>query len=384
MRKSFLSEVNITNKTRNSMKLSLASGKPAVETVVSAEAMEAATEGYFEAKETLAQIALENLELGQVISNIDFCVTALQKSDDPEKTVEVLDLVSSCEGLIETVDGKLTAQAAIEGLGDVMKGAWEKIKEFFAKLAEMAKKLYRSITEGASAKKVEEESAVAENAPDGIAKEKFDAERAMVTQKQFEEREKAMEAYVKDIQGSNKDISEMLVKLSAAKDDKAAAELVAKLNGVLEKSEQSDAKYDEFCKKLDQVVSNTKAYSLEEAGWGDLKIRDIGKKIKYLWNKGPCAAEIKTLEKLIDEANKAIKQFDGQEFIDQKTRREIIKAANKSIHVYNRRLTYLVNHNKWYWKVLWVITGSCRIVGRKSWELTKSGANWTWKKITRK
>ena len=337
---------------------------------------------YCEAKEIIAQAGVESLELTQVLNNIDFVASKLHDSKEPEKIMETLDVVASCEGLIEMVDGKLPVDKAVEGLGDLMKSAWEKILKFFGMLADACKKVANAITSGAKAKEIEEESSILEEVPDGAAAEKQQNPIKVVTPEQFEAHEKEFAKYAEGAKADSKAIHDLLTKI--ATNPKDAGSLVAKLEETLTKADSANAQFAELSKKIDEVAQNTKAYSLEEAGWKDLKIRDIGKKIKYLWSKGPAATEIKELEKLIEAEKASIAKMKDITFTDEGARNKIIKASNKAIRVYQAQLNNYIKHNHWYWKTWWVIKGCVKGALKGSWSLIKKGSRWTWNKVAKK
>lgn len=348
-------------------------------TVFTDEMLAQAHADYCDAKEIIAQAGVESLELTQVLNNIDFVASKLRDSKEPEKMMDALDVVASCEGLIEMVNGKLPVDKAVEGLGDLMKSAWEKIVKFFGMLADACKKVANAITSGAKAKEIEEESSILEEVPDGAAKEKQSAPVKVVTPEQFDAHEKAFSKYAEGAKADTKAIHDLLSKI--ANDPKNAGSLVSKLEETLSKADSANAQFAELSKKIDQVAENTKAYSLEEAGWKDLKIRDIGKKIKYLWNKGPAATEIKELEKMIKAEQAMINKMKDITFTDEKARNAVIKASNKAIHCYQAQLNNYIKHNHWYWKTWWVIKGCVKGALKGSWKLIKNGSRWTWENI---
>ena len=73
-------------------------------------------------------------EVDAVMTNLDFCIASLKKSDDPQKVMKILDLGKSCEELMHISADKIDAKIAMEGLGEAVKKAWKAFKEFIKKI----------------------------------------------------------------------------------------------------------------------------------------------------------------------------------------------------------------------------------------------------------
>lgn len=107
--------------------------KPGVSSVIVTDKLEMTT-AECEALETLYAAGFHLDKLSRVIDNANFALAWLNSADDKKSVVDMLELEKSCEGLIAKIDGELTAEAAVEGIGEALGRAWEAIKSWLEKL----------------------------------------------------------------------------------------------------------------------------------------------------------------------------------------------------------------------------------------------------------
>jgi chromosome segregation ATPase len=206
--------------------------------------------------------------------------------------------------------------------------------------------------------------------PDGVGSVKLDEPLAGVpTEKSFQEREKAFEARLSEMKDENKKLLDAFNKATAktAESEKNLAEM----QKILEASAKKDDNYAKVVEKIDELAKNTKAYSLEEAGWGDLKIKDIGKKLKYIWNRGPLANDIKMLQQQITDAQNQVNKIKLE--ADTPYRAAIISHTNQYIAKLRKDLQTCINHNRWHKHLFAVLKTAVKKGLKKLWSGTKSG-----------
>jgi len=174
-----------------------------------------------EALETLYAAGFQLDSISRVIDNANFALAWLNSADDKKSVVDMLELEKSCEGLIAKIDGEITAEAAVEGIGEALGRAWEAIKSWLEKLFTAVFNLIAAIF-GADGIKDNKQKLtdLKETAPDADILAKADlkgsgvditaelikgrtaliAELLPQLQKNAEERLAAAEAYKKDLQ----------------------------------------------------------------------------------------------------------------------------------------------------------------------------------------
>lgn len=107
--------------------------KPGVSSVIVTDKLEMTT-AECEALETLYAAGFHLDKLSRVIDNANFALEWLNSADDKKSVIDILELEKSCEGLVAKIDGELTAEAAVEGIGEALGRAWEAIKSWLEKL----------------------------------------------------------------------------------------------------------------------------------------------------------------------------------------------------------------------------------------------------------
>ena len=315
--------------TNNEVNMNLCIRKEPLPSVVPISALEM-TQIECAAIETLAEARFQIDNLTRIIDNANFALCWLNASDDKKSVVDILELEKSCESLIAKIDGDLTPEAAVEGVGEALLRAWEAIKAWVKKVFTAIFNLVAAIFGADTTKKVHEES---EDIKDAAPKAKDLAEydykdiKCLVhgeVAKARVELEMSMDQKLLD---SYKAVRDSFTAYQTEFNTPGTARLDERTKFLKEKLEEHSKLLDEYKSKIEELEKKNAGLCASAGthamkGWDPATMKAFAEAYEKLY--GPNGSRkklaeeisrtepvIKKAEKALDEAAKTAKNNNG-------------------------------------------------------------------------